>query len=285
MKPPPVTIAANANCELAENPLWHPDDRSVYWTDIPAGRIYRFDHSTQKYRVIYEGDPVGGFTFQQDGSLLLFRVNDVAHLQLDERVSSFRQFSEDGMDRFNDVIADPEGRVFAGTFGQHPKCGLYRVDVDGTITKLFSGTGCSNGMGFSPDLKTFYWTCSTTRHIFQFDYDRASGAIENRKVFYHATASEGIPDGLAVDSEGCVWSARWGMASVVRHGTDGKVLDSIRLPVTNITSVCFGGENLDLLFITSAQEAGGNNESAGSLFQIRLNTRGTSEFRSRVVLG
>jgi len=112
MKPPPVTIAANANCELAENPLWHSDDRSVYWTDIPAGKIYRFDDSTQKYRVIYEGEPVGGFTFQQDGSLLLFRVKDVAHLQLDERVSSFRQFSEDGMDRFNDVIADPEGRVF-----------------------------------------------------------------------------------------------------------------------------------------------------------------------------
>jgi len=285
MKPPLVTIAAKPSCELAENPLWNPDEGCVYWTDIPAGKIYRFDNSTQQYRVIYEDKPVGGFTLQRDGSLLLFRVNDVANLRLDGCVRSLRQFSDEGMDRFNDVIADPEGRVFAGTFGQHPKCGLYRVDVDGTITKLFSGTGCSNGMGFSLDLKTFYWTCSTTRHIFQFDYDRASGAIENRRVFYHATATEGIPDGLAVDSEGCVWSARWGRASVVRHGTHGKVLDSIRFPVANVTSVCFAGKNLDQLFVTSAQEAGENSECAGSLFQIQLSIRGTGEFRSRVGLG
>jgi sugar lactone lactonase YvrE len=90
---------------------------------------------------------------------------------------------------------------------------------------------------------------------------------------------------LTVDAEGCVWSARWGRAAVMRHGTDGKVLDSIRLPVTNITSVCFGGDHLDRLFITSAQEAGKKAGSAGWLFQIRLNVRGASEFKSRVGLG
>ena len=83
------------------------------------------------------------------------------------------------MKRFNDVIADPSGRVFAGTIGEHPKGGLYRLDLDGTITKMFDGTGCSNGMGFSPDTKTFYWTCSTTRRIFQFDFDAESGALSN----------------------------------------------------------------------------------------------------------
>ncbi len=279
-----VTIAAKAGCQLAENPLWHPDERCLYWTDIPAGKIYRFDNVTHKFSVVYDGDPVGGFTFQQDGGLLLFRVNDIAQMKPDGRITSFRRFSEAGMERFNDVIADPEGRVFAGTYGEHPKCGVYRVDLDGTITKLFAGTGCSNGMGFSLNHKTFYWTCSSTRHIFQFDYDHATGAIANRKIFYHASAGEGIPDGLAVDSEGCVWSARWGKASVVRHDTEGRVLDSITLPATNITSVCFGGEHLDRLFITSAQEGGKRNDSAGSVFQIDLSIRGTSEFTSRVGL-
>jgi D-xylonolactonase len=284
MKSPVITIAASPGCELGENPLWHAEKRCVYWTDIPAGKIHCFDITTRESRLVYQGVPVGGFTMQQDDSLLLFRVNDIACLYPVGRVVSIKTFSDEGMDRFNDVIADPEGRVFAGTIGQHPKCGLYRVDLDGTITKLFSGTGCSNGMGFAPDLRTFYWTCSTTRHIYHFDYDRNSGTIKNREIFYEATASEGIPDGLTVDAEGCVWSARWEGALVMRHGTNGKVLESIALPVANITSACFGGEILDQLFVTSAQEAGGTNESAGSLFQIHLNIRGTSEFKSQVGL-
>lgn len=280
-----VTNAANPGCELGENPLWHPGQRCVYWTDIPAGKIHCFDYATQSSRVVYQGPPVGGFTLQEDDSLLLFRVADIACLNPDGRVATIRKFSDRGMERFNDVIADPEGRVFAGTIGQHPQCGVYRVDRDGTITKLFSGTGCSNGMGFSPDLKTFYWTCSTTRHIYHFDYDRSSGELGNRRSFYQGTVSEGIPDGLTVDTEGFIWSARWGGASLVRHAPDGKVVDSLALPVTNITSACFGGENLDQLFVTSAREPGENSDSAGALFQLSPGVRGPGEFRSRLALG
>ena len=280
MKPPFVTRVVAAAGELAENPLWHPEQRCLYWTDIPAGKIHTFEPATGRHMVVYEGQPVGGFTFQENGDLLLFRVDDIARLHPDGAVSVAREFSDHGMERFNDVLADPEGRVFAGTFGEHPKCGLYRVDLDGTITRLFSGTGCSNGMGFSPDLKRFYWTCSTTREIFQFDYDK--GEISNRKTFFTVPESEGIPDGLAVDGSGSIWSARWAGASVVRHASDGLELMRIRFPVTNITSICFGGENLDQLFVTSAQEPGFAGESAGSLFQVNLQIRGVNEFRSRI---
>src|SRR5262249_24124495 len=157
-----LTPLPATRCQLAENPLWHVERREVYWTDITVGRVYSFCIATGKERVLYEGPSVGGFTLQADGNLLLFRVNDFSLLSYNSQtnpgsISILRNFTDDGMERFNDVIADPQGRVFAGTIGENPKCGLYRVDLDGAITKLFSGTGCSNGMGFSLDLKVFYW--------------------------------------------------------------------------------------------------------------------------------
>jgi len=283
-KRPAITKASDAKCELAENPLWHPGQHCVYWTDIPAGKIYRLNVLSGKEDIIYHGDPVGGFTFQQNDALLLFRVKDIAILNPNGCVSPLREFSDKGMLRFNDVIADPEGRVFAGTMGTHPDAGLYRMDLDGTIAKLFSGTGCSNGMGFSPDLKTFYWTCSTTRQIFRFDYNRDSGAITNRTVFFSAKENDGIPDGLTVDVEGCIWSARWAGASVVRHAVDGTVLNSIQYPVTNITSVCFGGEKRDQLFVTAARDLDKKSEPVTALFQSSSNVQGIGEFRSRIGL-
>jgi D-xylonolactonase len=279
----PITIAANAHCELAENPIWDPERKCVYWTDILAGKVYYLDVNTQQFRMIYQGEPVGGFTMQENGDLLLFRVNDIALLSPEGEVKSLRDFQDEGMARFNDVIADPEGRVFAGTIGKTKESGgLYRVDLDGSITKLFSGTGCSNGMGFSPDLKTFYWTCTTTRQIFQFDYDQRSGAIDNRRIFYRVPDEEGLPDGLAVDSEGFVWSARWRGSSIIRHAPDGTVLGSIRFPVRNITSLCFGGEKLDRVFVSSAKEPGENPTEAGALFHFCAPVKGTKEFRSRI---
>ncbi len=283
MRSPAVIVATEALCELAENPLWDFEKKSVFWTDIPAGKIFKLDTVSKKHELIYRGEPVGGFTLQQNGNLLIFRVNDIAQLSMDGNVVPLRKFLDSGMMRFNDVIAAPDGSVFAGTIGDSKQSGgLYRVDLDGTVTKLFLGTKCSNGMGFSPDLKTFYWTCSTTRQIFQFDYSSQQGLISNRRVFYRTTPDEGIPDGLTVDSEGCVWSARWGGASVVRHAPDGKILDCIRFPVTNITSLCFGGENLDQLFVTAAKNCDQKAAPVIALFQVGLKIRGAGEFRSRI---
>src|SRR5215210_1984182 len=160
-----ITLVANAHCKTGENPLWDNERNCVYWTDIPNGRLFRYDLAARTHVAIYHGPPVGGFTQQADGSLLLFRVNDIAVLPWGaEEAHTLIQFSEPGMERFNDVIADSEGRVFAGTIGKDAESGgLYRVDCNGRVTKLLGGTGCANGSGFSPDLRSFYWTCSTRR--------------------------------------------------------------------------------------------------------------------------
>lgn len=277
---PEIKIAADTHCELGENPLWDAQTQCVYWTDITAGKIYSLEISTGQHRIIYQGEPVGGFTIQESGDLLLFRGNDLALLHPNGETTALRKFSEEGMERFNDVIADPDGRVFAGTIGTHPRCGLYRFNLDGRIAKLFSGTGCSNGMGFSPDFKTFYWTCSTTRQIFQFDYTPSTGEITGRRLFYKTV--DNVPDGLTVDAEGCVWSARWGGSSVVRHAPDGTPIERIEFPAKNVTSVCFGGEHLNQLFVTSAKRDSVHLPHAGALFQTEVAAKGKLGFKSKV---
>jgi D-xylonolactonase len=279
-----ITSAKDLAFELAENPLWDSERNSLYWTDITAGKIYSLDLNSGLHHTIYDGPAVGGFTLQGSRELLLFRVDDIATLApTTGAVSILQRVADDGMARFNDVIADPEGRVFAGTIGKtNQSGGLYRLERSGTLRKLFSGTGCSNGMGFSPDGKTFYWTCSTTRRIFRFDYEQTSGELSNPRLFYQADEKEGMPDGMAVDEDGCVWSARWGGACVVRHSARGEPLVRIGLPVANVTSVCFGGENLDQLFITSARSNGPLGTMQGALFQARTPLRGWPRFKSRI---
>ena len=189
------------------------------------------------------------------------------------------------MERFNDVMADPEGRVYAGTIGKTTESGgLYRVDLDGTITQLWSGTRISNGMGFSPDLQTFYWTCSTSKKIFKFPYNRETGEIGERSLFYEANEEEGITDGMTVDVNGTIWSARWDGSAVIHHDVDGKVIGKIGLPVGKVTSLCFGGPDLDQFFITTAGGAEGADTADGTLYQTNAGTTGPAEFRSKICL-
>jgi D-xylono/L-arabinono-1,4-lactonase len=277
------SVLINLHCELGENPLWNADDGCLYWTDITGGRVHRLHLETRRHTEIYRGATVGGFTFQADGGLLLFRVNDIARLQANGRVEIWREFADEGMARFNDVIADPEGRVFAGTIGRTAESGgLFRFDSEGGVTLLWRGTGCSNGMGFSPDSRTFYWTCSTRRRIYAFDYDPVTGSLRNERVLYQATDDEGIPDGLAVDAAGDLWSARWDGYELVRHAPDGRVRERLVFPVAKVTSACFGGAQLDRLLITTAGGALGRETSDGAVFELTSKARGKQEFRSRV---
>lgn len=278
-----ITPLINEHCELGENPLWNPGDGCLYWTDITAGKVHRIRLATKHHAVIYRGEPVGGFTFQADGGLLLFRVNDLALLRPDGRVEVLRPFLDDGMQRFNDVIADPEGRVFAGTIGKTATSGgLFRVDRDGTITLLFRGTGCSNGMGFSPGLEKFYWTCSTRRQIREFDYDRASGSLSGERLLYQASPEEGIPDGMTVDQNGHLWSARWDGFAVVHHAPDGAVVERFPFPVARVSSLCFGGPALDQFYVTTAGGMPGDEGEAGALYEWAAGVQGPPEFQSRI---
>ena len=287
-----IKLLANEHCKTGENPLWDAERECVYWTDIPNGKLFRYDIQSARHEQIYSGQPVGGFTLQADGNLLLFRVSDIAELPLPRggEARTIIEYSDETMERFNDVSADPEGRVFAGTVGkgrENLHGGLYRVDLDGTITrmKICGESDCANGSDFSPDLRWFYWTDSTKKRIFRFDYNRATGDLSNRILIYQASENEGIPDGLTIDADGNLWSARFDGSAIFKHAPDGSVLDKIALPVRAISCACFGGKNLDAMFVTTAEGKSGSESEEGALFQITQASnlfRGKPEFCSRI---
>jgi len=278
-----IEAIANYRCACGENPLWDQRSGCVYWVDIPAGKIYRYDAATGEHGLVHDGEVTGGFTFQEDGSLLLFGPNRIDRLGADGRTTPVAEDVDDGMTRFNDVIAGPGGRVYAGSMGKTRESGgLFRVDPDGTITCLFRGTGISNGMAFTPDRRRFYWTCSTTRRIFRFDYDAAKGELSNREVFLDLSAGPGVPDGMTIDTEGNIWSARWDGQGIFRYTPAGELIEKIEFPVAKVSSVIFGGADLDELYVTTA---GGSPDAAtpdGTLYRLKVDARGLPEFRSRV---
>ena len=283
MKP---ELIADYQCVTGENPLWHPGERRVYWTDIPTGRMFRYDPATGEREQFYRGEAVGGFTIQADGALLLFMARGAIKLWRDGvLISVYEEIPDERASRFNDVIADPEGRVFCGTMSTEERLGrLYRLDTDASLRVVLEGVGTSNGMGFTPDGKAMYHTDSRRREICLFDYDREIGAVGNRRLFVRVPEGEGIPDGMTVDAEGYVWSARWDGGCLVRYTPDGMEEQRISFPARKVSSVTFGGEDYTDIYVTTA---GGDNKAeegrgAGALFRLNLGIRGVPEFCSMV---
>lgn len=280
-------LIADYECECGEGPLWHPLEKRLYWVDIPKGRIFRFDPATGKHEICYEDEPVGGFTIQEDGALLLFRTKGEVVIWRDREIRHvIKEIPEERESRFNDVIADPAGRVFCGTLSGRGKPGkLYRLDTDGSITKVLDGISVSNGMGFTLDRKQMYHTDTHPATIYLFDYDRETAAISNRRVFMKVpTTAEDHPDGMTVDAEGYIWSASWGSSSLIRYTPQGTEERRIRFPAKQVSSVTFGGEDLTDMYVTTA---GGDNKAengpgAGALFRLRLGIKGMPEFFSRI---
>ncbi len=289
-----IETVADYACHTGEGPLWNPFDGRVYWTDIPAGRLFRIDPASGRHETCYHDRPVGGFTLQADGSLLLFRDRGNIVTWRDGRVTGtvVAEVPELAATRFNDVCADPAGRVFCGTMrGPGLPGRLYRLDPDGTLTRLLDGQGTPNGMGFAPGGGRFYYNdsgagvCTT----WVFDYDRASGALAGQRPFREALAhgDPGKPDGLAVDADGGVWTGRWDGGCILRFTPGGEPDRRIDVPARRASSLCFAGPDLSVLFVTTA---GGDDRAAygpraGALLRVDGHgVRGLPRFVSRVGL-
>lgn len=275
-----------------EGPLWHPDDHCLYWVDIPDGELFRYDPEADRHECCYRRDgPIGGFTVQSDGSLLLFEEGGRIESWDDGVVGTIHERieGEEGS-RFNDVIADPQGRVFCGTMPIDGRLGrLYRVDPDGTVHELADEVNLPNGMGFSPDRQSLYLTESYARRILRYEYDEATGALTSPDTFVTVPdgEGEGVPDGLTVDAAGCVWSARWDGGCLVRYDPSGTELRRVSFPARKLTSLAFGGRTYLDAYVTSARpieaSESGEGDAAGALFRTDLGVRGVPEFSSEVV--
>ncbi len=244
-----------AHAELGEGPVWHPQEQVLYFLDILGARLHRFNPLTAEYSSQDLGVVTGSMGVRAKGGWVMATKKGFAFFEPSTDQMTFLNGPEaDSSDdmRFNDGKTDPQGRFWAGKMSSAPVNHLYRLDPDCSIHPVESGVTVSNGLGWSPDLKTFYYTDSGTRKIYAYNYQPDSGEISNRRVFFDVPAGEGVPDGMAVDSEGCIWSARWDGWKIVRYRPDGSIDAVIPMPVARPTSRAFGGPDLTDLYITSA---------------------------------
>lgn len=281
-------ILVDCYCQNAEGVLWHPVEQRLYWTDIPAGQLFRYDPATQTHEQIYQGEPVGGFTIQTDGSLLLFKARGAIERWHQGTITPLiAELPGEQDSRFNDVIADPIGRVFCGTMPTGDRLGrLYRLDIDGSITQILDGLDVPNGMSFSPDRQQFYLTASSQGKIFVFDYDQDSGTLSHQRVLISIPETAGVPDGMTIDAEGFLWSARWDGEHLFRYAPTGAEQLRIPFPAKKVTSVAFGGAAYTDMFISTA---GGDDRphegaGAGAIFHLNLGIKGVPEFFSNVAI-
>lgn len=274
-----------------EERLYWCEFENLFTTGEPRGSLFRYDPATGDHERVYAGDFVGGFTVQSDGSLLLFSTGGRVMTWKDGRIRQSVQLPLSGEGpavRFNDVVADPVGRVFCGTRYDDRQGSLHRLDTDGSVARVVAGVGESNGLGFTPDCQGLYYTDSEAREITLFDYDQDHGRLSHSRPFGVLDEDEeGLPDGLAVDADGALWSARAFGGCVVRYTSAGREDRRIDVPVGLTTSVAFGGPDAGTLYITTGggQDKGEFGEHAGALFSIDLAIGGRAPFRSRVDLG
>ncbi len=286
--PAELRPVADYACHTGEGPTWHPLEKVVYWTDIPQGKLFRYDPATGNHEQVYSGRVVGGMTVQQDGKLLLFMDNGGVALwdqgKLDVLIDELP--GEKG-NRFNDVIADPEGRVYCGTMSTKDIPGrLYRLDRDLKMTIMVEGTGTSNGMGYTKDLKKMFFTDTRPGEIYVFDYERASGDLLNQKVHIKVSDGVGRPDGMTVDDEETIWSTRWDGSCMVRYSPAGEEMGRVLFPTKKVSSITFGGDDYTDAYVTTAggQDKQANGDLAGALFHVQLGVQGRPEFFSRIGL-
>ncbi len=262
--------------DLGESPIWDAIGGALYFIDSPGPDIYRLDPQTgalDRWRA--PGRYLGSFGLREGGGAILAMDSGFHLFDFESGECKTIAEPEAGMAelRFNDGKVDAQGRFVAGSMHRdfaQPAGSVYSLDAGHGCSKLDGGYYCSNGPCWSPDGATFYIGDSDPGVIYAFDYDQQTGAASNRRQFYAASGSE--PDGATVDSEGYMWSARFGGGCIHRIAPDGTLDRVIDVPVEWVASVAFGGPGLDVLYVTSiGYEIAGERDpspASGGLFAI-----------------
>ena len=268
---------------VGEGPVWDSRIGKVVWVDIPHNHVFTTDPASGETSRRELDRAVGIVLPRASGGYVAALQDGFYTLPHDGAPQLIAPVEADNpITRLNDGEIDPQGRFWAGTMGWEAEPGagaLYRLDPDGTVTQMVDDVAISNGLGWSPDGTTMYYVDTVTLRVDMFDFDSASGDIENRREFVTVRHGGGRPDGLTVDSEGAVWVATWPGYGVQRYLPDGTLDAVIPLPVSNVSSIELGGPDLRDAFITTAWELLSDEEHAaqplsGSLFRTRVEVPG-----------
>ena len=264
--PAPITCIAKSNDRLGEGCMWDDKEHVLWWLDIALpSRIHKLDPATGAHRSWQFNVILTAMALNPDGTLLVGGEHGLYHFSpATGALTEFVQPESLNGNRGNDGAADAAGRFWFGTMQQNigPKGedlditrnsgALYRIEKDGTSTKMFEDVGVSNGPCWSPDNKIFYFSDSRAQIIWAFDFDLSTGSLSNKRI-HNDTGDHGSPDGATVDAEGFIWSARWEGSCILRIDPRGRIDRIVEMPASRPTCVCFGGASLDTLYVTSSK--------------------------------
>lgn len=279
--------ALDSRVELGEGPVWREEDECLYWVNINAGELHRFCPVSGKDECFPVGEPIGTFAFCKDGGFVAALKSGIYRLDFAGRQLT-KQFiadpEPDSPNRFNDGKCDPYGRFLAGTMNMQGNAAFYSIGTDGTCKTLLNGVKISNGLGFSPDLKTLYYTDSCTYAVTAYDYGE-DGTLSNPREAVRIVPEDGMPDGLTIDTDGNLWIALFGGSCVIcMEPFTGKQLACVEVPAKKVTCCAFGGADYETLYITTAWENSSPEQKAadpngGSLFAVKTGAKGVPAFR------
>ena len=278
-------LALDARAELGEGPVWDDRRKRLLFVDIMRGHVHAFDPETSGDSVLEVGQPVGAVTPTERGDYVIAAGDGFFRLDPDSgRVTPLAEVECDmPANRMNDGYCDPRGRFWAGTMAitppRPPVGSLYRLDPDGTVSRVLSGVTISNGIDWSLDGTRMYYVDTRLASIDVFDYDAERGEVANRRSLVTIAKASGYPDGLVVDADGFLWLALWAGGAIHRYAPDGRLDRVLTTPVTHPTKCAFGGPELRDLYVTSAAieltpEARAGQPHAGGLYRCRPGVRG-----------
>jgi sugar lactone lactonase YvrE len=246
---------------IGEGPVWSAEERELYWTEIHGFRLHRLDTVTGGTRTWAVKEKVASFAVCEGGGLVASLHGGFALIDLEagRLIRLAQPFGPELEVHLNDGRCDRSGHHFWSGTLHEPRTkkngALFRLSGNGAVAEMAGGVIASNGIAFSPDNRVLYYADSRGPVIWAFDHDDATAGLSNRRLFATVPAGEGLPDGAAVDAEGCYWSARFMGRRIVRYRPDGRVEREIPMPVTNPTMMAFGGPDYRTLYITTGRGA------------------------------
>lgn len=283
-----VTTLGPGRARLGEGVRWDSLRGWVWWVDITSHTLHAWDLERSDCHTWPLPAPASALAFEETGGIVLAVRDGFTQFDVStgfcQPLATVQHPATD--DRFNDGAVDCRGRFWAGTISgaRRPDAALYRLNGDLTVERHLTGVTVSNGLDWSPDNQWAYYIDTATRRIDRFAFAPEAGRLTERQPFVVVDESLGKPDGLTVDSEGCVWVALWGGGAIHRYAPDGRRMSVTPVPVSHPTSVAFGGPSMKLLFVTSAQPpanwAGkGDASLGGATFVIETETFGRAPHR------
>lgn len=289
-----VECVVDCKSWLGEGPVWSPAEKALYWTDVPAYKIHRWTPSTGELRTWQTPEMVTSMSLRAQAGLIVATTTGVDTWDPDTDRHERLVAPEEDLpgNRSNDGKSDRRGRFWFGTMQNNMNPdgtekpmsansgSLWRIDGDGSHHRMDTEIGISNTVAWSPDDRVMYFG-DTLVGIYAYDFDIENGTVADRRVFAKTEDPElGFGDGSTIDAEGFLWNARWDGGCLLRWAPDGTIDRKVELPCPRVTSAIFGGDDLDILYVTTARYPDASDDEhplAGGIFALSPGVRGLPE--------